>query len=653
MNTKTGPPVGSDRMDNQLRGIYRTQLIACLLLAGWIAQLAPAASNAKAFRVTQDSAGKCWLVDPQGSRFLSLGVNNIRPEPWRPTPGTQFFNPLPTQYNGNLTAWKEDVWKLLQEHGLNTLGAWSDGGLYDGPLYGTVCLYVASYAADRCLEGLRPGFADRVKENTQIMLDTYPHLDNVFGVFLDNEMPWFGHGAWGDVPNHTLLEVALNLPAEDEARRAAVRFLQSRYDSPEALSSAWGKPLASWDGLTFAYARSCVSAAAQQDRADFVALAAEAFYKTACETVRQILPGKLILGTRYAEYAPQPVIEACGRHCDIISFNHYTRNPQADRDLLARYWIWGGQKPLIVTEFSWRAEENTSGNPNSGGAGGVVKTQAQRAQNYSRYVEDLLACPMVVGAHWFEFADQSPQGRFDGENSNYGIVDIHNRPYTELLTAMKQTNEAAKKLHADSPRQAPESLPKPKAVTFEPGQYPGRPPAVDLLEAPVKGPEIFHAADASLDIKQTDKTLIVQIDTGSDWGGGVSFYGPAQFKNSSGPQYSTNLGGYTAIEIDATIPKDVFFDFYLDEAGVGPANAPSYDSSCGDDCESFTLPALQGVGSRHTYRLELADLQPRTNWGSQKGLRKIDVASLKGVALYFHGGQGTQQIRLFSMKLVR
>jgi agarase len=632
---------------------------AAALLLGWTMALtactvSAATPLAPQFRVRADAAGKYWLIDPQGKQFLSLGLNNVRPQPWRPTPGSQYYDPVPTLFKGDVQAWKADVFDIFRQHGFNTVGAWSDGRLYDGPLVGTICLYVAGYARERCLDGLRPGFDGRVKENIAIMLADYPHTDTVFGVFLDNEMPWYGHAPWGDIPNYTLLELALSLPQEDPARQAAVDFLKQRYTTPDALSAAWGKPLASWDELTFEYARSGLTPAAQKDRAEFVGLAAEAFYAAAGRVVREMLPGKLLLGTRFAEIAPEPVIRACGRHSDIISFNHYTRNPQANTELLARYWIWGGQKPLMVTEYSWRGEENTSGNPNSGGAGAVVKTQAERAENYSRYVEDLLSYPMVVGAHWFEFSDQSPQGRFDGENSNYGIVDIHHRPYKELLAAMKNTNTRIEKLHAESPRTAPQALPAPRQVVFEAGQYPGRPATVDLLKtAPAAAPGLFSAPDAKIDLKTVSGTLTIVMDTGGEWGCGVNFFGPKDFANPAGPEFSTNLGGYSAIELDAAVRADVVFDLFLDEAGVAPPDAAAYDTSGGDDGEGFRIPAIQGKGSRHLYRFELKDLQPRTDWGNQKGLRKVDINSIKGIVLFFHGGQGNAQIQVYSLKLAR
>jgi agarase len=621
-------------------------LIACLN-AGWC-------YSAARFGVRADAKGKYWFVDPQGKQFLSIGINDIVPLPFRPRPDSRYYNPVANQFNGDFDAWKKDVFNILQETGFNTLGAWSDGRLYDGPIYGTVCLYVAGHEQTRCLEGLRPGFEERIQSNAKIILDTYPYLDNVFGVYLDNEMAWYGHAAWGDIPNYTLLESALLLPKEDPARQAAVDFLKKRYTSADALSKAWGKPLSSWDEITFDYARSCVNKETLDARAAFIEFAADAFFKIACDTVRKMLPGKLILGTRFGGYAPEPVIRACGRYCDVVSFNNYRAIPSADTEMLARFWIWSGKKPMMITEYAWRAEENTSGNPNTGGAGAVVKTQAERAKNYSSYVEDLLSYPMVIGAHWFEFADQSPQGRFDGENSNYGIVDIHHRPYKEMLVAMKQTNDRIEKLHAESDRQAPQSLPKPKAVVFEPGQRPERPPFIDILNAiPAGEPELYHAPDARIDLKKEADHLAISFDTGKDWGCGVSFYGPKEFANASGPAHSANMDGYSAIELDAVIGTNIVFDIFLDEAGIGAPDAVDYDVSGGDDAEGFLIPSIQGKQQRSVYRLELKNLEARTNWGNQKGLRKVDIHSIKGMSLFFHGGQGKNQIRVYSLKWVR
>jgi agarase len=77
-----------------------------------------------------------------------------------------------------------------------------------------------------------------------------------------------------------------------------------------------------------------------------------------------------------------------------------------------------------------------------------VPTQAARAAAYRDYAATALDHPHIVGAHWFEHADQPAQGRFDGENSNFGTVSIEDRIYAELTDAMTAVNTMAESLHA-------------------------------------------------------------------------------------------------------------------------------------------------------------------------------------------------------------
>jgi hypothetical protein len=64
----------------------------------------------------------------------------------------------------------------------------------------------------------------------------------------------------------------------------------------------------------------------------------------------------------------------------------------------------------------------------------VVATQKERAAGFRNTLQALLRTPFVIGADWFQYFDEPTHGRFDGENFNFGLVDIHDRPYEALTT---------------------------------------------------------------------------------------------------------------------------------------------------------------------------------------------------------------------------
>jgi len=45
----------------------------------------------------------------------------------------------------------------------------------------------------------------------------------------------------------------------------------------------------------------------------------------------------------------------------------------------------------------------------------------------------------MTSSTWFQWIDQPPTGRSDGENYNIGFLDVTDRPYKELVDAVKET----------------------------------------------------------------------------------------------------------------------------------------------------------------------------------------------------------------------
>jgi len=99
-------------------------------------------------------------------------------------------------------------------------------------------------------------------------------------------------------------------------------------------------------------------------------------------------------------------------------------------------------RPIVIGEFHF-------GVPANGLGAGLVQTQNQseRALGYRYYVEQAMALPYFLGAHWFQWQDQPVMGRRDGENYNIGLVDVTNRPYPELVQALKATHKVLYDVH--------------------------------------------------------------------------------------------------------------------------------------------------------------------------------------------------------------
>jgi hypothetical protein len=98
-------------------------------------------------------------------------------------------------------------------------------------------------------------------------------------------------------------------------------------------------------------------------------------------------------------------------------------------------------------------------------AAGIVQVanQKERANAFRYYNEQGYSHPSLVGAHWFQWIDQPSTGRRDGENYNIGFVDITDRPYPDLVEAMKTT--FGRLLDVHSGKSAPYDV-KPKILSY-------------------------------------------------------------------------------------------------------------------------------------------------------------------------------------------
>jgi len=387
-----------------------------------------AAAPAGYFRV-EKADGRWWLIAPDGQRTLSKGVTTVQfaQDNIQGTKRSPYGETNQAKY-GNHEKWRETAARRLIGWGFNTLGAWSDDKLAEIEVGGKRLAYApnvdlgaafVSHRGDAWVHGRFPDVFDPAFEKAahkRAAEHCGPRKNNhqLLGWFTDNELRW---GAdWRSKDD--LLTTFLALPANAPGRAAAAALMRERYGA----DAATVKP-------------------AKEDCDAFLALLAEKYFRITTEAVRAADPNHLVFGCRFAVVPRPPVIAAAAKYLDVISFNNYSHDP---RGTIERYAAFG--KPVIIGEFAFRGDD--SGLPNTKGAGPRVKTQADRAAAYKKFAISALSHPNLIGLHWFEHADEPKEGRFDGENSNYGVVNINDEVYEELTRAMIELNAQAEAIHA-------------------------------------------------------------------------------------------------------------------------------------------------------------------------------------------------------------
>jgi len=412
--------------------------------------------KATGFFRTHFDGEKWWLVTPDGHPFLSIGVCAVQDRGLKARGlGYAPYRRTIERLYGTFEKWREVTRRRLISWGFNSLGGWSKKEV------GLPWTRTLSFAGAHWLKGSLPDFfsakfINRAKQYARKV--AVPDDKMLIGYFLDNEMQWDTDWRLG----RSLFDVYVALPPEAEGKAALVEFFKERYGSPEKFNAVWHPNIKRWEDLADVRELFPVHGAegrARLDRELFTLKAARQYFRVCTTALREVDPNHLILGCRFVSWTtPEAVVKACGEFCDVVSINFYELGPlgrltffvkslatvkitPCEPDFRSFYRVAG--KPLLISEFSFRADD--SGLPNSFPppifAQPTVPTQRDRGRKYSDYVLTWAKTNYIVGYHWFRYEDDPKEGRtLDGEDGNYGLVTIEDKPYEEFIKAVTAAN---------------------------------------------------------------------------------------------------------------------------------------------------------------------------------------------------------------------
>jgi agarase len=426
---------------------------------GWVGRTLSATGF---FRVAEVDEGgdssRWWLVTPAGHPFFSVGVNAISfSGDYSPSRDRWPYGDNNRERYGSQAAWREELLRRYEEWGINTAGAWSEWDSLGSELPYTVILGLsgANWEEGDIPDYFAPEFAARCDSICAVVCAPLSADLGLVGYFIDNELRWGPD--WRSL--RFLFGDYLLLSPEAPGKVALVAFLERYFEGDiVALNAFWETAFDEFSEILEVTALGSGTAAQNAVKEEFLYDAADAFYATTAAAIRDHDPNHLVLGERLqAQSTHAAVVAVSGSYVDVVSVNRYRLNAAAattmrlmdealfgvqlylpDEDWFEQFHVLSG-RPVLHTEFGYRAAD--SGMRNSWPPiYPILLTQAGRARHFERDARRSLRSPWVVGYHWFKHSDQPYFGRFDGEDNNFGLVDLHDDPYARLVNRMREVN---------------------------------------------------------------------------------------------------------------------------------------------------------------------------------------------------------------------
>ncbi len=405
---------------------------------------------------TTIDGGGHWLLTPCGERFLSIGVNVMDGgAPQRFSNGRIAYH-WGTFYV-DLENWAQMARQRVLAWGFNTAGGWSLHPTMLGlPI--TPNLELGRSARFHWFDPFDPATAERMHALAHRLVAPYKGNPYRIGYFIDNEVGWW---------NGALFIYYLKQPATNHTKQHLIDRLREHYgDDWERFAEDFVPPqgTGSFEHLLHRtqITRLRPGGAGIQFVRQWTGIITALYYRLAHDAIRAADPEALILGDRLPIYYDPLAVRAMGQNVDVLSTNYNVDSPDG---WLARYFFDGLRKlapgkPILISEWFFAADENRSGNLNNSHLM-TVRTQAERTKGAMAAAQRFAREPQIVGMHWFQYYDHPYGGRDDGEDYNFGLVDINDRPYEGLVEAFSRVNPNLAEVHqqrAETAVRAPEGL---------------------------------------------------------------------------------------------------------------------------------------------------------------------------------------------------
>jgi hypothetical protein len=438
-----------DAVTPGITAIATTQPTAAVPVAADLSTFRVVHGTANFWRLGQDGSGVWWLISPDGQPEFLNAVTTVQPyQRGRDKDGPAFVSKdwiNPDTGKPDLDRWATRTLDRVRDMGFKGLGAWSHPVFHKLDVPMTRDLNLWTWVPPQHKRLYDPQWPQIIENAVKAQVEPLKDNRQLVGYFSDNELDWTDASSGASVYFD-------GLPVGDPNRAEVLKVVRSLWPDVASFNADWGSAIKDWAEL-----EQMQSLPRDNPRGyhrlsgPWLQHMASDYFRITSAAIRKHDPNHLVLGVRFKGYAPPEVCRASRGQTDAQSLNYYVNDALLDAEMFREMYVESGNQPIILSEYSFHSLDGRSGNRNVVGFAAQVLDQQARADAYRIFTTALARVPYVVAADWFQWADEPPSGRvMDGEDVNFGIVDVDDRAYEKLATTIKSVASSLNDYHRSS-----------------------------------------------------------------------------------------------------------------------------------------------------------------------------------------------------------
>lgn len=418
---------------------------------GWTAKK----FEATGFFRTEHDGKRWWLVTPEGSAFISFGVNHYHDNFW-----TQKYNRDHWVKAWGATKPWDKVWREgfraaalsdCRRLGLNTLGYHCETPILVDHPPGSEMPYIRHFMPIQLAlylplkpaafaDVFAPAFEERCERLARSKIAPYAADPMLLGyamidvpLLTDRDTKLAGGTTW---PRRLR-----NLGADAPGKRAYVSTMRERYTGIGAFNTAYGTKFSSWNALSRAERwrpkTDFDNAAELADNMEFLRHCVDRYYAVAKAAIRRHDPNHMFFGDKLNGNSDsiENVLEVTSRYTDVLNVQCYGRW-EYQKGRLER-WSRMANLPILNGDSAYSVVTEAMPDPH----GPHARDQAERAAWTVEFAENAFARPEFVGWHMCGIIDTEKTMPGKEKKQHAGLMTVKGEFYHEMERAVRTISE--------------------------------------------------------------------------------------------------------------------------------------------------------------------------------------------------------------------